>query len=127
MIVMTDLFEKIIYIKSNDNKYPCPYYGADGRPMHKKADWDEHLINVDAVLHLLKDGSVVWAAWGDLINSRKWCIDCRDTILYNIQKNKKNICWVKMGNLTKSGNPRHPLYLKCQPFSEYTVDREKKK
>ena len=80
----------------------------------------EHFINVDAILHLLKDGSVVWAAWGDLINSRRWLEHCRDNIIFNIQEKKKDIRWVKMGGLTQKGNPRHPLYLKSQPFSEYT-------
>ena len=42
-------------------------------------------------------------------------------------KNDVDKCgrWVKMGGLTKKGNPRHPLYLKCQPFSEYTPGASK--
>jgi len=37
------------------------------------------------------------------------------------QKSKKEIKWVKMGNLTVKGNPRHPLYLKYQDFSEFFI------
>ena len=58
---------------------------------------------------------------GDLIHKRKWLINCRDTVLKLLPMYKKDIHWVKMGELTKSGNPRHPLYLKYQPFSEFNI------
>jgi len=96
-----------------------PLRATDPGDLPSEVNWNEHLINVDAVLHLIKDGSVIWAAWGDLINTRDWLEKCLNDILVKIKKNKKNIQWVKMGGLTKKGSPRHPLYLKHQPFSEY--------
>lgn len=102
-----------------------PLRATDPKLLPEKVDWQEHNINVDAILHLLKDGAVVWAAWGDLINSRKWLKECRNDILSKIMKTNKNIRWVKMGALTKNGNPRHPLYLKYQDFSNYEIGENK--
>jgi hypothetical protein len=96
-----------------------PIRATDSADLPTTPDWKEHKINMDAILHVIKDGSTIWAGWGDLIRKRSWFFDCRDAIFGLIKKQKKDIRWVKMGNLTKSGNPRHPLYLKCQPFSEY--------
>ena len=98
-----------------------PLRATDPGDLPKEVNWNEHLINVDAILHLLKDDSIIWVAWGDLIHSRTWLEECRNNILSNILKKKKNIQWVKMGGLTKNGNPRHPLYLKYQEFSEYKI------
>jgi len=102
-----------------------PLRATDPNDLPEKPNWSEQLINEDAILYLLKDESVVWAAWGDLINSRDWLEKCLNNILFKIQKKKKDIRWVKMGKLTKKGNPRHPLYLKNQPFSKYIVNGEK--
>ena len=79
----------------------------------------EHDKNVKIILDLIEDGSTIWAAWGNSIDSRPWLRDCRDEILQKIQKCKKNINWVKMGELTVRHNPRHPLYTKYQDFSEF--------
>jgi len=81
----------------------------------------EHNKNVQIILNLVKNGSTIWAAWGNLIDSRPWLKSCRDEITQKINKNKKNIRWVKMGTLTVKNNPRHPLYLKIQDFSEFRV------
>jgi len=99
------------------NIYPLRATNPDDLP--KIPDLEEADINVEIILNEIKNGSTVWAAWGDLINKREWLIDCRDSILFQIKKHRENIHWVKMGELTKNGNPRHPLYLKYQPFSDY--------
>jgi len=80
-----------------------------------------HLKNVEYILKLIKDESVIWAAWGNLIHSRSWLDDCLKDILFKIKKTKKNIRWVKMGNLTMENEPPHPSRVKYQEFSEYTV------
>jgi len=67
--------------------------------------------NQDVIFHLpIARGSTVWAAWGNLVNSRDWLVSCRDSIISGLKY--LNLSWVKMGDLTKTGNPRHPLYLK---------------
>lgn len=51
----------------------------------------------------------IWAAWGDLIDTRFYLGD----ILYDIQEILEgDYQWYYRGTLTKKGNPRHPLYLK---------------
>ncbi|WP_081674394.1 DUF1643 domain-containing protein [Butyrivibrio sp. VCD2006] len=50
----------------------------------------------------------VWAAWGDLIDSR----DYLGNTLYDIQDIIKEAEWYHLGTTTRWGNPRHPLYLK---------------
>jgi len=104
------------------NIYPLRATNPDDLP--KVPDWKEHNINMDAILHVIKNGSTVWAAWGDLINKRPWLIECRDSVLKLIKMYRK-IDWVKMGELTRSKNPRHPLYLKYQPFSKFNIEGEK--
>jgi hypothetical protein len=99
------------------NIYPLRATNPDD--LTEEADWSEHNKNMEIILDLIKDSSTVWAAWGDLIYSRKWIVCCLDAIFSLVSMYKKDIHWVKMGELTKSGNPRHPLYLKYQKFSEY--------
>ena len=77
----------------------------------------EHKKNVEKISNVIKDGSTVWTAWGNLISKRPYLKDCLIDIQSNLEA--KNIYWVKMGELTKKGNPRHPLYLKYQSFSEF--------
>jgi hypothetical protein len=98
----------------------CPLRATNPDDLPKVPDWKEHNINTDAVLRVIKNGSTVWAAWGDLITKRPWLIECRNGVLNQIRKYRK-VNWVKMGELTKYGNPRHPLYLKYQPFSEFKI------
>ncbi|MDR0475080.1 MAG: DUF1643 domain-containing protein [Treponema sp.] len=105
------------------NIYPLRATRPDDLPA--KPDWEKHNHNVSAILRIIKNYSVIWAAWGDLIQTREYLATCKDTISWLIKMYKKDIQWVKMGNLTKKGNPRHPLYLKYQPFSKYTHGGEK--
>ena len=103
------------------NIYPIRATDPDDLP--EKADAAIHLNNIRVVNNVIKDGSTVWAAWGDLVEIRPWLRHCLNAILFAIQEKKINIKWVKMGGLTKKGNPRHPLYLKYQQFSEYVVEK----
>jgi hypothetical protein len=101
-----------------------PLRATDPAELPTIPDWEEHDINITAIFDVLKNGSTIWAAWGDLIHKRAWLINCRNSILSQIKTHKKDIHWVKMGELTKSGNPRHPLYLKYQSFSEFKIKGE---
>jgi len=101
------------------NIYPLRATNPDDLPV--EPSWLHHNQNMKVILDVIKYGSTVWAAWGDLIHKRPWLAACCDHILKNITMYRKDIKWVKMGELTKNGNPRHPLYLKYQPFSEYEI------
>lgn len=50
----------------------------------------------------------VWAAWGDTINTRFFLGDT----LYDIVDTLPDVSWYYRGILTRSKNPRHPLYMK---------------
>ena len=98
-----------------------PQRATDPDDLPDTLNRQEHDKNVKIILDLIKDGSTIWAAWGNLIDSRPWLRDCRDEIVQKIQKGKKGIHWVKMGDLTIKQNPRHPLYTKYRDFSEFCV------
>jgi hypothetical protein len=71
-----------------------------------------HKKNITWMRRILSyyDNPIIWAAWGTLIEIRDFLIDC----LYEIFEECKNFNarWVRFGNLTKKGHPRHPLYLR---------------
>jgi len=102
------------------NIYPLRATDPDDLP--ETLNDEAHHYNIEVIKDVIKDSSTVWAAWGDLIDSRPWLRDCLNDILHSIKETKKNIKWVKMGELTKKGNPRHPLYLKYQPFTEFKLN-----
>lgn len=68
----------------------------------------------------------IWAAWGNIIDKRMYLGEG----LYDIQE---VLCcidaeWYYRGSLTKSGNPRHPLYMKTEedfnwfPVADYAAE-----
>ena len=72
---------------------------------------ETHKKNLNCIKkYLIKyKGPKIWAAWGILIEKRKFLIDCLKDI-YEISK-QSNSKWITYGDLTKKGHPRHPLYL----------------
>lgn len=71
-----------------------------------------HEENLKAFEYIL--GSIfspcVWAAWGNIIEKRKYLFDCvRD--MYE-KGCKYNVKWFSCGSISKKGHPHHPLYLK---------------
>jgi len=105
------------------NVYPLRATDPDNLP--KEANWYAHNRNIEVILELIRDGSTIWAAYGDLILSRPYLKVCWHGISSAIQAYKKDIAWVKMGELTANKNPRHPLYLKQQKFSAFNISEIK--
>lgn len=105
---------KMIYKDGYDgwimaNLYPLRSTNPDNLPQ----EVDKSLIdkNINVLKAVIEAFSVqrVWAAWGDIINTRLYLGDA----LYDIQNEiKGDFLWYYRGNLTKRGNPRHPLYMK---------------
>jgi len=81
---------------------------------------NEHNKNLQNIINVIENGSTVWAAWGNLISKRPYLRDCLNQIQCKLKA--RNISWVKMGKLTKMGNPRHPLYLNYEGFSGFRDD-----
>ena len=106
-------FENIVML----NIYP--QRATDPDDLDEEVNKKEHKKNLQIIINIIDNGSTVWAAWGNLISKRPYLKYCLMDIQQELKA--KKIHWVKMGELTKKGNPRHPLYLKVQAFSEYGV------
>ena len=85
----------------------------------------------------------VWVTWGNIVDTRRYLqeaildivtgiVDCgknrgtEDVIRdWNIdpERTTRNLKWKKIGELTKKGHPRHPLYQKIDlQFSDFNMD-----
>lgn len=60
----------------------------------------------------------IWAAWGTAVEKRAYLKECLKELISLAEM--YDCKWYKMGDLTKDGYPRHPLYLsndcKIEPF-----------
>ena len=51
----------------------------------------------------------VWCAWGNMINNALFLNETLDEIYHTLSH---KVRWYRYGELTKLGNPRHPLYVR---------------
>ena len=79
-----------------------------------------HQENMKAFRHVLSisDRPAIWAAWGAIIEKRKYLPACvRDMLAIGSEYGAQ---WYCAGAITKKGHPHHPLYLrkdeKIKPF-----------
>ena len=83
-----------------------------------------HAENMAAFRYILSQvreagfAPAVWAAWGTIIEKRKYLPDCVLDMVHI--GNEYGAHWVCAGSCSKKGHPHHPLYLrkdeKCKPF-----------
>lgn len=80
-----------------------------------------HRENMLAFRYLLEQGGerpVVWAAWGAIVEKRRYLYDCIGEMA-EIAK-EYGARFVSAGSLSKRGHPHHPLYLRkdtpLEPF-----------
>lgn len=82
--------------------------------MEKECNAYLHEQNLKAFEYLLmqcgEQQPVVWAAWGTIIEKRKYLSFCLKDF-WELGK-KYNVRWVCAGARSKAGHPHHPLYLK---------------
>ena len=83
-----------------------------------------HKENLEAFRYVLSlsEKPAVWAAWGAIIEKRKYLPDCvRDMLEAGREYGAQ---WYCAGAITKKGHPHHPLYLrkdeKIKPFDVST-------
>ncbi|MBR3949903.1 MAG: DUF1643 domain-containing protein [Oscillospiraceae bacterium] len=88
--------------------------------MEKTCNAALHQENLEAFRYVLSlsEQPAVWAAWGAVIEKRKYLPDCvRDMLLAGEACGAR---WYCAGAITKKGHPHHPLYLrkdeKIRPF-----------
>ena len=88
--------------------------------MEKVCNATLHKENLEAFRYVLSisENPTVWAAWGAIIEKRKYLPDCVKDMLTVGAEFGAN--WVCAGAITKKGHPHHPLYLrkdeKIKPF-----------
>ena len=88
--------------------------------MEKQCNLSLHRENMEAFRYLLSIGKApaVWAAWGAIIEKRKYLPACVADML-EISR-EYDARWFCAGPVSKKGHPHHPLYLrkdeKLKPF-----------
>lgn len=88
-----------------------PQRATDPNNIHKRINREIHRKNVEHIETILKSGTVdIWAAWGTLIEKRKFLVPCLLDI-YEVTKHYPSR-WITIGKKSKAGHPHHPLYLR---------------
>ena len=88
--------------------------------MEKECNPLLHAENLEAFRYVLSisEKPTVWAAWGAIIEKRKYLPECVKDML--AAGEEFGATWVCAGAITKKGHPHHPLYLrkdeKIRPF-----------
>ena len=80
--------------------------------MEKQCNLLLHKENLEAFRYVLSisEKPAVWAAWGAIIEKRKYLPDCVRDML---EAGKEyGTSWYCAGAITKKGHPHHPLYLR---------------
>ena len=92
--------------------------------MERQCNLRLHAENMKAWRYLLSIGErpAVWAAWGAIIEKRKYLPECVADMLAISREFEAE--WFCAGAISKKGHPHHPLYLrkdeKLKPFDTET-------
>lgn len=80
-----------------------------------------HRENISQIKRILCDGNrTILAAWGTTITIRPYLIECLREIVHAVSGFPCH--WVNLGDLTKEGHPRHPLYIKGDdPLRDFDI------
>lgn len=80
--------------------------------MERQCNLKLHRENMEAFRYLLSIGEkpTVWAAWGAIIEKRRYLPECVAEML-SISR-EYDASWVCAGSVSKKGHPHHPLYLR---------------
>lgn len=76
--------------------------------IHKRRNKNLTKENCDSIYQVLKSipQPTIWAAWGNLIDTRPYFKKCLEEIDVKIKSLEPK--WIRVGDLTKQGHPRHP-------------------
>lgn len=90
------------------NLYPMRATNPD--KMHMEMNKEIMQKNLEYIKEVLSIENLdIWAAWGNLIEKRRYLKECLKSIAQIADTYQCH--WYTMGELTKDGHPRHPLYL----------------
>lgn len=70
----------------------------------------ENLRAFEYAVSLCRGEKAVWAAWGNVIGTRKYLFGCVEDMAR--VGSRCGVKWYTAGRRSNSGNPHHPLYLK---------------
>ncbi len=94
---------------------------TDPRHMAMKSDAEYLSGNIKHAAQYIDKGSVIWAAWGNLIASRKYLPGCLAEISRALSG--KKVSWKTIG-LTQQGHPRHPLMMRYDAeFVDFDIEK----
>lgn len=101
------------------NVYPQQCTNPDS--LHHTCNQMLHKQNMTTIVDIIRQHQepTILVAFGNLINKRKYLNDCFRNIAEAISPFHPK--WKQIGNLTKSGNPRHPLMAKYQPLCDFDI------
>lgn len=96
---------------------------TDPNEMDIKTDEENNRINFEYINQILNKGNLtIWAAWGTAINKRKYLYENLKVIYMMANENKCK--WINIGEITKEGHPRHPLYLPLHSVAnEFDIEK----
>ena len=87
-----------------------PQRATDPNKLHKTLDAELHEENMRVITEFFsKYNCDIWAAWGTVITKRLFLPGCLKDITL-VAGNPSR--WIRIGPVSKSGHPHHPLYLK---------------
>lgn len=82
---------------------------------------EENMKAFEYVLSLSKAQPAVWAAWGNIIEKRRYLPSCVSSMI-DLGK-RYNAAWYSAGSISKKGHPHHPLYLKKDtPLDPFDIE-----
>lgn len=99
-----------------------PQRATNPNDIHGQVEESIHNENIQLISQLADElpSFHVWAAWGDLITTRPFLINCLRDVANAIGTNRN---WLHLHSLTNNNNPRHPLYLRSDAvFSEFDIE-----
>lgn len=96
-----------------------PQRATNPKNMDKSYNDTIQIENIEHIRNILSvyPNADIWAAWGTLIEKRKYLKNCLDLLIQVSRQH--NVNWVTFGKASKKGHPHHPLYLKSDHTKEY--------
>ena len=99
-----------------------PQISTDPKGLHLEHSPELKAENERHIARMVERQSTLLAAWGSLVTSRPYLRSLlRDILQITTSAGAQ---WVSLGEPTKEGHPRHPLYLRADtPLVPFDVDR----
>jgi hypothetical protein len=91
------------------NIYPQRATNPSDLGHERHEEWhSQNIIEIRKLVSSLRRPTI-WAAWGDVIEKRRFLLDCLCDIVASMEQYRPK--WCHMGTLTQKGHPRHPSRL----------------